>query len=437
MTRRRVVITGMGLISPVGITPQALWEALISGTSGIAPFVKLPALPVAAFGGEAREFTGEIDNFGPLEGDKKKAIRKALKMMCRESQMGVASAQRAIVDAGMASGGYDPERTGVVFGSDYMLSDPDELTAGVRACITEPEHFEFPRWAQEGMPKMQPLWLLKYLPNMPASHIAIYNDMRGPSNSITHREAAGNLAIGEALHVIRRGHADVMLAGATGTRLHPMKAVHAAQLEELAGRNGFSPAQSSRPFDLNRGGAVLGEGAGTIVLEELETARKRGARIYAEVVGSGSSTVADRKLTARRDVAMANAMRSTLRDAQATPSDVGHIQAHGLGTRSCDADESQALKTIFESRLTDLPVTAAKSYFGNLGSGSGVVELVAGVQALMHDALFPILNYETPDPACPIRAVRDVSTPPGDSFLNLSVTPQGQASCVMVKRWRE
>lgn len=277
MNPRRVVITGLGLISPLGNTPDELWAALVEGQSGIAPLKTSPGLPIAEFGGEARQFTGEIDGFGALEPDKKKAIRKGLKVMCRESQMGVAAAQRAIADAKLTAGSFNPERAGVVFGSDYMLSVPNELGAGIQACITEDGKFDFSRWAQVGMTKMEPLWLLKYLPNMPASHLAIYNDMRGPSNSITHREAASNLAIGEALHVISRGHADLMLAGATGTRLHPMKAIHAAQTEELALKNGFAPSQAARPFDLHRSGAVLGEGAGTVVLEELESAKKRGA----------------------------------------------------------------------------------------------------------------------------------------------------------------
>ncbi len=437
MNPRRVVITGLGLISPLGNTPDELWAALVEGRSGIAPLETSPGLPIAEFGGEARQFTGEIDGFGALEPDKKKAIRKGLKVMCRESQMGVAAAQRAIADAKLTAGSFNPERAGVVFGSDYMLSVPNELGAGIQACITEDGKFDFSRWAQVGMTKMEPLWLLKYLPNMPASHLAIYNDMRGPSNSITHREAASNLAIGEALHVISRGHADLMLAGATGTRLHPMKAIHAAQTEELALKNGFAPSQAARPFDLHRSGAVLGEGAGTVVLEELESAKKRGARIYAEVIGAGSSTVSDRKGNARRDDALAGAMRSTLRDAGAKPSDVGHIQAHGLGTHSCDVDEWKALATIFGSDAQKLPVTAAKSYFGNLGAGSGTVELIAGVMALANDRLFPILNYQTPDPACPVHAVRSSEASPGASFLNLSVTPQGQASCVMVRRWSE
>lgn len=423
------------MISPLGNSPASLWEALQARRSGVASLVSLPAtaLPISA-AAEARDFTGHIDDFGPLEGEQKKSIRKGLKVMCREAQMGVAAAQCALADAGFALGKYDPERVGVVYGADYMISVPEELSSSVVACLENGGDFEFAQWGQQGLGKMNPLWLLKYLPNMPASHIAIYNDLRGPNNSITQREAAANLAVGEAFRVIARGHAELMIAGATGTRVHPMKAVHAVLQEELA-TNGRPPASLSRPFDLNRSGMVLGEGAGAIVLEELAAAQARGATIHGEVVGFGSSSVADRNLVPRRDVALANAMRAALCDAGASPGDIGHVHAHGLGTRTCDIDEARAIREVFGARADSLPVTAAKSYFGNLGAGSGLVELIASSLALEHGSLFPILNYETPDPECPIIAVTNAGVSSGDSFLNLSVTPQGQASCVMVRRF--
>lgn len=433
---RRIVITGVGLVSPLGNNPEVFWDALISGRSGVETIRSTPpgALPVT-FAGEAREFSGGIDDFGPLDGDHKKSIRKGLKVMCRECQMGVAAAQLALTDAGLGAGRSDPDRSGVVFGSDYMLTVPDEFTAGILACMPQ-ERFDFAQWAPIGMTKMNPLWLLKYLPNMPASHIAIYNDLRGPNNSITQREAAANLALGEAYQVILRGHADVMVAGATGTRIHPMKAVHAALSEELVA-NGHDPAGAARPFDLHRSGMVLGEGAGAIVLEELESARARGATIYAEMIGAGSSAAADRNLTPRRDTAMINAIRATLRSAKAEPKHVGHVQAHGVGTREGDIEEARAIREALGEHGERVPITAAKSYFGNLGAGSGAVEMIAGTLALARGRLFPILNYETPDPECRVAAVTEAGADPGESFLNLSVTPTGQASCVLVKRYRD
>jgi 3-oxoacyl-[acyl-carrier-protein] synthase II len=249
------------------------------------------------------------------------------------------------------------------------------------------------------------------------------------------REAAALVAVGEAFRVVARGHADAMVAGATGTRLLSLRTIHILQQEELANGEG-SPESASRPFDVQRKGMVLGEGAGAIVLESLEVAQARGAKIYAEVRGAGTSTVADSKLVPQRTRALANAIRAALRDAQMTPDQIGHIQAHGLSTRSCDIDEARAIVEVFGDRAAKIPVTAVKSYCGNLGAGSGLVELIAGVFALNAGQLFPILNLKQLDPECPINGVRTNDVPAGESCLKLSVTPQGQASCVIVSRFR-
>jgi 3-oxoacyl-[acyl-carrier-protein] synthase II len=394
--------------------------------------VNLPPdyLPMS-FAAETPQFTGSIDEFGPLEPAKKKAIRKSLKVMCRESQMAVAAAQQALSAAGLGGGDFDPERAGVVFGSDYMLTAPDDFVAGIRRCIDEAGQFDMARWATEGMPQVTPLWLLRYLPNMPASHIAIFNDMRGPNNSLTLREASSNAAVGEAFFTISRGSADTLIAGATGTRVHPMKIVHSLIQEEVA-NGGVEPARASRPFDLNRSGMVVGEGAAAVVLEELDGARARGAKIYAEVIGAATSAVSTAKGLANREQALANVMASTLRGAQATPRDVGHLHAHGLATRSCDAEEARAIRTVFGDDTPRLPVTAAKSYFGNLGAAGGLVELVASILAVNDGRLFGVLNYETPDPQCPLNICRQQGQA-GNSCLNVSVTPQGQASAVMIR----
>jgi len=431
---RRAVVTGVGLISPLGSTKEALWEALSSGRSGVERYTSVPTdhLPMS-FAAEARGFTGDVENFGPMDKEQKKAIRKALKVMCREIQMGVAAAQLAVHDGSLTPAKYRPERAGCVYGADYMLTLPEEFSAGIEKCRNAEGRFEYDRWATEGMPQLSPLWLLKYLPNMPASHVAIFNDLRGPNNSITLREAASNAALGEAFRTITRGHAELMVAGATGTRVHPMKAVHAIQTEQLA-MNGVEPARASRPFDLHRKGMVLGEGAAAVIVEELAHAKARGATIYGEIVGFASSQVTDRNFVAHRDRALANVIRMTLEDAGASTDDVGHIHAHGLGSQSCDAEEAKAIRDVFGPRADTLPITAAKSYFGNLGAGSGLVELIASLLALQKGTLFPILNYETPDPACPIVAAR-AGMSPGRSFLNLNVTPQGQASAVMVRAY--
>jgi len=278
------------------------------------------------------------------------------------------------------------------------------------------------------------LWLLNYLPNMPASHLAIFNDFRGPSNSLTMREAASLAALGEAYQIVLRGTADVMLAGATGTRLHAMKMIHAAQQEELADGDG-DPARASRPFDRDRTGMVLGEGAATLVVEELSTAEARGAAIYGEIVAAASSSAVGRKLVARRDKAMANALGAVLQSGGIDASEVGHFNAHGLSTRSSDAEEARAVGEAFGDRAATLPVVAAKANFGNLGAASGMVELIGSLMALHHGRLFPVLNHETPDPQCPLAVVTADEVGPGESFAALNVTPQGQATALMVRRF--
>jgi len=210
-----------------------------------------------------------------------------------------------------------------------------------------------------------------------------------------------------------------------------MKAVHSIIQEEVAG-GGVEPAHASRPFDLNRRGMVLGEGAGAIVLEELERARSRGARIYAEIVGTATSSVATSNGVARREKALANVMSATLRDAGTQPRDVGHLHAHALATRSCDEEEARAIRTVFGDDASRVPVVAAKSYFGNLGAAGGLIELVTSILALDTGRLFKVLNYETPDPACPLNVCRE-DQPAGPSCLHVNVTPQGQASAVMVR----
>jgi 3-oxoacyl-[acyl-carrier-protein] synthase II len=268
---------------------------------------------------------------------------------------------------------------------------------------------------------------------MPASHVAIFNDLRGPSNSLTLREAGSNLAVGEAYQIIRRGNAEMMVCGATGTRLHPMKIVHAISQEEVACGNG-DPTKVSRPFDSRRSGMVLGEGAAAVVIEELAHAQARGATIYGEVLAASSLAAAAGHLVARRKVAMANVLRALLRDSASQPDEIDHLHAHGLSTRSCDAEEAQAIVEVFGERARTLPVVAAKSYFGNLGAGSGMVEIIASLLAISRGTLFPTLNYESPDADCPIHVIRDRGTPAGRRFINLNVTPQGQASGLLVER---
>jgi 3-oxoacyl-[acyl-carrier-protein] synthase II len=437
-TGRRVVITGMGVVTPLGLSLDDLWAGLESGRSGVVPIESFASggLPLH-HAAEARGFTGDIADFGPLEAERKKAIRKGCKVMCRESQMAVAAAQRALHDCGGAAAHHPPERFGCVFGSDYMLTLPDDFTAGVAACRAADGTFDFDRWATSGMPLLNPLWLLKYLPNMPASHIAIYNDLRGPSNSLTLREASGHLAVGEAVVTIQRGAADVMVAGATGTRVHPMKTVHALQSEQVAlDDNGgdLEPARWSRPFDQARRGMVLGEGAAVLILEELGHAEARGARIYGEIVGHASRCVTDRSGVGDRRRVLAQALGGALRNAGLAPDRVTHVHAVGASTVVGDREEAAAMHDVLGAAAERVPTVAAKANFGNLGAASGLVDCVASLLAMRHSGLFPLLNYETADPDCRIRAARR-GDPAGDICLSSAVTPQGQAGALVLRGW--
>jgi len=432
-SRRRVVITGVGLVSPLGNSRESFWNGLLSGKSGVGPIESIPVdhLPVQA-AAECREFTGHIRDFGDLPVAQKKVIRKRLSVMCREMRMGVAAAQLALQDASLAPGDYDPDRAGVIYGADYMLTVPDEFVDGIRKCMDDEGKFHFSRWGEQGLPQVAPLWLLKYLPNLPACYIAIYNDMRGPNNSITIREASGTLALGEAFHIIRRGSADTLIAGACGTRVHCIRTIHVVMQEEIA-KDRSDPATMSRPFDRDRDGMVIGEGAAALIMEDLQTAQQRGATILGEVVGHGSSTVVDKDFVAGVDRALENAMGQALAEAEMDPEEIGHIHAHGLSTRQGDIQEAWAINRVFGDRSTEIPLVAAKSHVGNVGASGGTLELIGSLLALKEGKLFRVLNYETPDPQCPVAPVTSDGVSPGGSVLNLSYAPTGQASALIVR----
>ena len=429
---RRVVITGMSVISPLGTDLGSFWTAVSAGRSGVRriPFGE-PLETAFRIGGQVTEFSGHIDDFGELDKNLKRSIRKALKLMCREIQMGVAAAQKALAQARLSAGSFDPDTFGVVFGCDHIVTTPEEFTAGIRACTDASGDFAYERWASDGLPKVSPLWLLKYLPNMPASHIAILNQLRGPNNSLTYREASGTLAVDEAFRTIQRGMATRMLAGATGCNISPIKSFFVEAQSQLADMNG-DPASACRPFDKHRTGMVAGEGAAALVLEDRTTAVARDATIYAEILGAGSAMSVDKNGSARLDNSIRNTINATLRSAQRQPNQVGHINAHGLATTQSDIDESQAIRRTFDDLGKEIPVVAVKSYFGNLGAASGLIELIASMLAVRESQLIPTINYQTPDPDCPIRVVDQPEGVTNGTVLAVSATPQGQSSALLV-----
>lgn len=325
-----------------------------------------------------------------------------------------------------------------------MCSPPDVLQDSCWSCTDsdDPDHkFHFDRWGKSGqnadhdsgMTHMEPLWLLRYLPNMPACHIGIYADARGPNNSITQDAASGNLVLGEALRVIQRDAADIMIAGSTGTRLHPIKTLHAALWDQLANESG-SPKTWCRPFDLNRAGQVLGEGACSLILEEETHARNRGATIYGTILGVGASSVADKTGRANTRQALMNAMRAALRKAGLNPEQIGHINAEGLGEREADIAETRAIQDVFGEYASSIPVTAMKSILGNSGSGNGSMELAGSLLGLQEGIVPATLNYDTPDPECPLNIVHGEPLATKNKIvLNISFTRIGQASAAIVE----
>jgi len=412
-----IVITGVGVVSPSGIGCQPFWEALATGTSGIRPLDCFDASSLRV------HFGGQIADFDPRQYVRP---RKSLKVMSREIQLGFAAADMAASDAGIISGTVDPGRFGVVFGADMIYVDLEDLEGTYRKSTLD-GRFSFSRWAHAIQEELHPLWLLKHLPNMTASHIAIAHDARGPNNTIVLGDVSSLLAVIEAASVIRRGWADVMLAGGTGCRLHPTALV--ARGDAQLSHRADDCRRACRPFDRDRDGLVNGEGAGAVVLESRAHAERRGARILARILASAARC----EPRARRDgfsgSSLRAAIRSTCSAAGLAAADVGHVNAHGVSTIDMDRAEALAIS----AELGSVPVTAPKSSFGHLGAGGGAVELVASVLGLGHGVVPPTLNYEHPDPACPVAVVHGepLAGRPGTALaVNLSST--GQAVAVAV-----
>lgn len=442
MGRRRVAITGLGMVSPLAAGLEDFWLSLVSGQGAVCPVAWNSTVPCPVSVAAPALFNGSIEDFELQDAAQIKAVKKSLKVMSREIQLALAASCRALNHAQISVGQFPAERVGISFGSDYIITSVDDVIDGIKSCLRTASNnvlddtadapvFDFSRWAENGLPKMPPLWQLKYLPNMPASHIAILNNFHGPSNSITLREASVGACLGESAEIIASGRADVMLVGTTGSRLHPFKLLHAIQQEQLA-------AAMCRPFDKHRDGTVLGEGAGAVVLEEWEHAEKRAANIFGEVVAcSYRSRYILKNLTDNENIrqAVRSVLKDVLQRSGTKPEEVGHINAHGLGAVLADKMEGQAIADVFSNRETPVPVTALKGFFGNLGAGGGMVEFIASVLALHRPALFPALGFTTSDPDCAVEPVKTPdSVSPGASFVKIAFNRQAQASAVLVRK---
>ena len=427
---RDVVITGIGVVSPLGIGRDAFWSNLSAGHSGLkrielSSFVASPG----CIGGEVSDFNEET-----IKKQHLKSVRKNLKVMCREIQLGVASALQAMEDAGLQPGSVAPDRIGVDFGANLMSSPPDVLIgAAMKSLSAKSGHseFDFDLWGDVGMTGMEPLWLLRYLPNMPGCHIGIALDARGPNNSITHDEASGALVIAEAANAIRRDRADVMVTGVTGTRIHTVKACHSFHWDILAD----GPAETRvRPFDNSRTGEAVAEASCTLILEARAHAEARGAKILGMILGCGSSTVVNRDGHPDEATAVFQSASAAMHRAGVSAGDLGHVSACASGHPQRDRYEADGLRRLLDSHADDVPVTAFKSYIGSSGSGAGLCEMAASLMALQHGIIPRTLNYSTPDSEAPLNVVHgEHLTTSNGLFLKTSVTRMGQASSVVVK----
>lgn len=427
---REVVITGIGVFSPIGIGREAFTAALREGRNGIGPVELHGFVPgPSGIGGEVSDFNDTTAKKEHLH-----SLRKSLKVMCREIQMGVASALQAMSDAGLAPGDVPAQRIGCDFGANLMSSPPEVLEASAlrsRSMRTGNLAFDFNAWGQTGMRGLEPLWLLKYLPNMPGCHIGIALEAFGPNNSITHDEASGGLVIAEACNAIRRDRADVMVAGVVGTRLHPVKSAMYSLLDPLAA----GPAETClRPFDRDRSGEVLAEGACSLILEERGHAEARGAQILGTVLGCGASSVAARNGVADEGRAIVLAASAALERAGLTVADMGHINACASGHPDRDRHQAEGLCALLGDAVSEVPVTAVKSYYGSAGSGSSLIELAASLLCLKDGQIPRTLNFQNADEETPLSVAHGTATEARNGlFLKTSVTRMGQASAVVVR----
>jgi 3-oxoacyl-[acyl-carrier-protein] synthase II len=378
---RRVVVTGLGAVTPIGNDVAQYWEGLSSGRNGVAAITLFDASRHAC------RFAAEVKGFDPsgyLE-------PKEAKRWDRFCQFGVVAAKQAVADAGLCIDATNTHRVGVSIGSGVGGLLMMETQAHVLA--------------DRGPDRVSPFCVPMMIPNMATGLAAIALGARGPSSAVATACAAGSNAIGDAYRTIQLGLADAMVCGGAESAITPLGVAGFASAKALSFRND-DPATASRPFDLERNGFVIGEGAGVLVLESLEHAQARGARILAEVVGYGTTCDAHH-ITAPSPggVGGAEAIRLALADARLEPEDVDYVNAHGTSTQANDSNETAAIKAALGEHARHTPVSSTKSMTGHLLGGSGGIEAVASILAIGHNLVPPTINYHTPDPACDLDVV--------------------------------
>ena len=380
--QRRVVITGMGTLAPNGNTTESYWEALCNGQTGVGPITKFDATDFRV------QFAAEVKNFDPAHFG---IDRRSQRRMDLFTQYAIASSVQAVENAGLDISNEQAERIGVVFGS------------GIGGIQTFEDQHE--AYRKDGPRRISPLFVPMMIPDMSAGQVSIHLGAKGPNYTTVTACASAAHAIGNAAREIWDDEADVMITGGAEAAITPMSVGGFAAARTLSTRND-APAQASRPFDADRDGFVIGEGAGGLVLEELERATHRGATIYAEVVGTGYTGDAYHITgMAPGGEGGARAMCRAMRQAQINPEDVSYINAHGTSTPVGDPAETAAIKSVFGDRAKKLAVSSTKSMTGHLLGASGAIETIAATLAVHHNVVPPTINYETPDPECDLDYV--------------------------------
>jgi 3-oxoacyl-[acyl-carrier-protein] synthase II len=397
-SRRRVVITGVGAVTPIGNTAGEFWAAVLAGTSGIGPITRFDAT------GFATRIAGEVKGFDPLKYIDRKDDRRFDPFL----KYAIACAVMAVEDAGLDVARLEPTRFGVLVGSGIggittLLDTHDVLNA-------------------KGPDRVSPFFIPMLIVNMASGLISMRFNAKGPNSAVVTACATGNHAIGDAMKLIQRGAADIMIAGGAEAIIIPLTIAGFCQMKAMSTRND-DPAKASRPFDAQRDGFVCGEGGGLVILESLEHARERGARIYAELIGYGMTGDAHHMTAPDPEGdGAARAMVAALEDAATPASAVDYINAHGTSTPYNDKFETVAIKRVFGEHARQVAVSSTKSMTGHLLGAAGGVEAIATAFAIYHGVLPPTINYETPDPDCDLDYVpnharkRDVEVALSNAF---------------------
>jgi len=376
---RRVVVTGLGAVTPVGIGVEPFWQSLIGGVSGVGPITRFDASKHDV------RIAAEVKNFDPLQWMEKKEVRK----MDLFIQYAVAAAQMAYDDSGFKVTDENGGRVGVVVGTG--MGGLPALEDSHRTLL------------ERGPGRISAFFIPSLITNMGSGQISMRFGMKGPNSCVCTACATGNHAIGEAFRILERGDADVMVAGGSEAVITPLTIAGFASMKALSTRND-EPAKASRPFDKGRDGFIMGEGCGILILEALEHAERRGARIYAEMVGYGMSADAYHITMPAMDGAV-RSMRACLQDAGITPAEVDYVNAHGTSTPVGDINETSALKAVFGDHAQKLAISSTKSMTGHLLGAAGGIETVVTVLTIARGMIHPTINYETPDPECDLDYV--------------------------------